>query len=74
LATRSGLTRLRINQIKNRRAQPSVGEALLISQALGLSTESIFFLDDTLYSQRAARQEADAMFDALRSQFEADLK
>jgi len=48
LAARAGLARLRVNRIKNRRARPTVAEALRIGAALGLPVDRVFRLDDTL--------------------------
>ncbi len=45
LARRTGLSRPRINRLKNRRAQPSVREALLLSDALGVEVEQLFSLE-----------------------------
>ena len=45
LARRTGLSRPRINRLKNRRAQPSVREALLLSDALGVEVEQLFRLE-----------------------------
>lgn len=42
LASRTGLGRSRINRIKNRRAEPSVGEALLIARALDVHLRELF--------------------------------
>lgn len=46
LAARAGLPRMRVNRIKNRRARPTVAEALRIGAALGLRVEQVFRLDD----------------------------
>ncbi len=48
LAGRTGISRERINRIKNRRARPTVGEALLISGALHVSVTDIFFLPEDM--------------------------
>jgi len=42
LARRAGLTRSRLNRIKNGRIRPSVRDALLISRALGSPLEQVF--------------------------------
>jgi plasmid maintenance system antidote protein VapI len=44
LARATGLTRVRVNRLKNRRARPTVGEALRIGRALGLRIEHVFSL------------------------------
>ena len=44
LAAHTGLSRARINRLKNRRARPTVGDALLISRALGVPVARIFAL------------------------------
>jgi putative transcriptional regulator len=46
LAARAGLARMRVNRIKNRRARPTVAEALRIGAALELRVEEVFRLDD----------------------------
>ena len=48
LARRTGLSRPRINRLKNRRAQPSVREALLLSDALGVEVEQLFRLEQAV--------------------------
>jgi transcriptional regulator with XRE-family HTH domain len=47
LAERAGLARMRVNRIKNRRARPTVAEALQIGAALGVRVEHVFRLDET---------------------------
>ncbi len=42
LASRTGIDRPRINRIKNRRVVPSMGEALVISEALGEPLGRVF--------------------------------
>jgi putative transcriptional regulator len=42
LARKAGLTRSRLNRIKNGRVCPSVRDALLISRALGSPLEQVF--------------------------------
>lgn len=42
LAAKAGITRSRLNRIKNGRIRPSVRDALLISRALGYSLEKVF--------------------------------
>jgi len=42
LALKAGITRSRLNRIKNGRIPPSVRDALLISRALGCSLEQVF--------------------------------
>jgi len=71
LAQLTGMTRLRVNRVKNRRSEPSVGEVLLIAHVLEVSPENIFFLEDTRDRQSAARRKASEMFDALRSRYES---
>lgn len=44
LAARTGLSRARVNRLKNRRARPTVGDALLISDAVGIPIAEIFAL------------------------------
>jgi transcriptional regulator with XRE-family HTH domain len=44
LADATGLSRLRVNRLKNRLARPTVREALLISAALGVRIEDVFSL------------------------------
>jgi transcriptional regulator with XRE-family HTH domain len=44
LARRAGMTRSRLNRIKNRRLQPTVKDALLISGALGVALAQAFSL------------------------------
>ncbi|MCK6555723.1 helix-turn-helix domain-containing protein [Candidatus Binatia bacterium] len=47
LAGRAGLSRLRVNRIKNRRIRPTVRDALLISRALGVPVGALFRLADS---------------------------
>lgn len=42
LARRAGITRSRLNRIKNRRISPTVRDALLISRALQSPLSSVF--------------------------------
>jgi len=42
LATATGFSRSRINRVKNGRARPTVRDALLIGQALGLTVDGLF--------------------------------
>jgi transcriptional regulator with XRE-family HTH domain len=42
LAVRAGITRSRLNRIKNGRIRPSIRDALLISRALGDSLDRVF--------------------------------
>jgi transcriptional regulator with XRE-family HTH domain len=42
LARKAGLTRSRLNRIKNGRIRPSVRDALLISRALGVPLGQVF--------------------------------
>ena len=42
LARKAGITRSRLNRIKNGRIRPSVRDALLISRALGCPLERVF--------------------------------
>jgi transcriptional regulator with XRE-family HTH domain len=42
LAARCGISRSRINQIKNRRVVPTIGEALAIVEALGERLAQVF--------------------------------
>jgi DNA-binding XRE family transcriptional regulator len=44
LAAHTGIERARINRLKNRRALPSVREALLISSVLSIPIDAIFWL------------------------------
>jgi len=44
LAMRAGLSRLRVNRIKNRRLRPTVRDALVISRALGVPVRMVFRL------------------------------
>jgi transcriptional regulator with XRE-family HTH domain len=44
LARRAGMTRSRLNRIKNRRLRPTVADALLISRALGVPLSRAFCL------------------------------
>jgi plasmid maintenance system antidote protein VapI len=44
LARVTGLTRLRINRVKNGRARPTIEEALRISRAFGSAVEQVFSL------------------------------
>jgi transcriptional regulator with XRE-family HTH domain len=44
LARATGLSRLRVNRLKSRRARPTVHDALLISAALGLRIAQLFSL------------------------------
>lgn len=44
LARRAGMTRSRLNRIKNRRLRPTVVDALIISRALGVPLSSAFCL------------------------------
>lgn len=46
LAIRTGLSRLRVNRIKNRRVRPTVRDALMISRALGEPVRAVFRLVD----------------------------
>ena len=46
LAARTGLSRLRVNRIKNRRVRPTVRDALVISRALGVRVRAVFRLVD----------------------------
>lgn len=42
LARKAGLTRSRLNRIKNGRIRPSMRDALLISRALGVPLRQVF--------------------------------
>jgi transcriptional regulator with XRE-family HTH domain len=42
LATRAGLDRAHVNQVKNGRMLPTVGTALAIARALGLPVATVF--------------------------------
>lgn len=44
LAAHAGLSRLRVNRIKNRRTRPTVRDALVISRALGVPVRAVFRL------------------------------
>ena len=44
LAEATGIGRARVNRLKNRRATPTVGEALRIARALDVPVERIFWL------------------------------
>lgn len=44
LASHTGIERARVNRLKNRRALPTVREALLIGAVLGLPIDAIFWL------------------------------
>ena len=62
LAERAGIERSRINRLKNRRARPTVGDALLISAALGVPVASIFWLTEPEQPARSrARNSRNAM-------------
>jgi transcriptional regulator with XRE-family HTH domain len=47
LAVEAGISRSRVNRLKNRRARPTVRDALLIAAALGVPVETVFWLDQT---------------------------
>lgn len=52
LARKAGITRSRLNRIKNGRIRPSVRDALLISRALGCQLERVFcFVDEDRSAQ-----------------------
>lgn len=44
LADKSGLTRVRVNKIKNRRVQPRIGEVLAIARVFDARAEDLFEL------------------------------
>ena len=44
LAERAGMSRVRVNRIKNRRTRPTVGDALVIGRAFGLPVRALFEL------------------------------
>jgi transcriptional regulator with XRE-family HTH domain len=46
LAARAGISRPRVNRLKNRRARPSVRDALLVSAALDVPVARVFALVD----------------------------
>jgi transcriptional regulator with XRE-family HTH domain len=46
LAEHAALDRSRINRLKNRRARPTVRDALLIGDALGVPVAGVFWLTD----------------------------
>jgi transcriptional regulator with XRE-family HTH domain len=46
LAARAGLPRMRVNRIKNRRARPRVGDALVLAGAFGVAVTDVFRLAD----------------------------
>jgi transcriptional regulator with XRE-family HTH domain len=46
LAARTGLSRVRVNRIKNCRIQPTVRDALLLSDELGVAVSDIFWLEE----------------------------
>lgn len=48
LAERTGIGRTRINRLKNRRARPTVGDALRIAAAMSLRVTEVFWLDEGL--------------------------
>ena len=48
LAARAGMARVRVNRIKNGRARPTVGEALLLAGALGLPVANVFRLNEPI--------------------------
>jgi transcriptional regulator with XRE-family HTH domain len=55
-ALRIGVSRSRVNLIKNRRAMPTIREALLIAQALDMQVEQVFVLTDSGAPARAVDQ------------------
>ena len=44
LATLAGLSRVRLNRLKNQRAEPTVSDALRLSAALGIRVADLFWL------------------------------
>lgn len=42
LAARAGMTALRVNRIENANTTPSIGEAVLLAAALGVSPSELF--------------------------------
>jgi transcriptional regulator with XRE-family HTH domain len=52
LAARTGLSRSRINRLKNRRVRPTTRDALLIAAALGKPVASLFEVEIRMLRER----------------------